>query len=377
MGDMNIIVAVACIFLWYFLFEKIIEKRWEKNLKVKVHCNRDYAYEGEELELVEEIENRKFLILPGLKVKFTTSRYWDFKEEEKGVTTDQYYRNDVFSVGGYERIRRVLPFTCLKRGYYILGDIEVFASNYFYTKEYVKKQYQEQWVYVFAKRVRTPQMDLLFKQMLGEVITRKRVSEDPFYFVGIRDYQTYDTMRQINWKASAKTGELKVNRLEHTAEQSIHIFVFCEQKNVEWDRNMEEYVLRFVATLTERFLMEKIPVSFVCNGFDVETGQWIAIGTGSGENHMRCIDEGIARIDLNKGGRSIEDSLSFFEATMKEEDLHIVISTSQSVTFQKFLQQKKAEKYDFLWVLPHYETEQVQVESSLKEQCMEWITYTE
>ena len=92
---------------------------------------------------------------------------------------------------------------------------------------------------------------------------------------------------------------------------------------------------------------------------------------------MRCIDEGIARIDLNKGGRSIEDSLSFFEATMKEEDLHIVISTSQSVTFQKFLQQKKAEKYDFLWVLPHYETEQVQVESSLKEQCMEWITYTE
>ena len=131
---MNISVAVACIFLWYFLFEKIIEKRWEKNLKVKVHCNRDYAYEGEELELVEEIENRKFLILPGLKVKFTTSRYWDFKEEEKGVTTDQYYRNDVFSVGGYERIRRVLPFTCLKRGYYILGDIEVFASNYFYTK---------------------------------------------------------------------------------------------------------------------------------------------------------------------------------------------------------------------------------------------------
>ena len=89
---------------------------------------------------------------------------------------------------------------------------------------------------------------------------------------------------------------------------------------------------------------EKIPVSFVCNGFDVETGQWIAIGTGSGENHMRCIDEGIARIDLNKGGRSIEDSLSFFEATMKEEDLHIVISTSQSVTFQKFLQLKKNPK---------------------------------
>ena len=36
--------------------------------------------------------------------------------------------------------------------------------------------------------------------------------EDPFEYRGIREYQPYDDMRSVNWKATAKTGDLKVNQ---------------------------------------------------------------------------------------------------------------------------------------------------------------------
>lgn len=370
---MRIVFALLFIGVWYFFFQKIIEKYWDRNLTVIVRCNRDYAYEGDELKLVEEIVNQKYLILPALKVKFTTSKYWDF-HEENGTTTDQYYRNDVFSVGMNEKLQRVLPFTCRKRGYYVLGNVDIFVSDYFYTREFIRRQKGEQWVYVFPKRVYTPQVEEAFQKIMGNVAAKKRCYEDPFLFAGIRDYQSYDTMRQINWKASAKTGALKVNRLEHTAELSVHIVVFFERENVVRDKAMEEQIIRLAASLAERLLAKQVPVSLRCNGLDVESGKEIVIGAGSGENHMRCVDEGLARINLEEGGSNMEGAAAFLDKAIEGQALNVLLSTDQTAVFQETLLQKMQEEISFLWLLPHYATEPVNVRAELTEQLVELIT---
>ena len=48
-------------------------------------------------------------------------------------------------------------------------------------------------------------------RMLGEQESRRKYLEDPFAFASIRDYTMQDPMKNINWKASAKTGDLMVN----------------------------------------------------------------------------------------------------------------------------------------------------------------------
>ena len=47
--------------------------------------------------------------------------------------------------------------------------------------------------------------------MIGSITSRQFLYEDPFEFRGIRDYTITDPMNKINWKASARSGNLMVN----------------------------------------------------------------------------------------------------------------------------------------------------------------------
>lgn len=362
---MRIIMAFVSLMILYFMIQKIFKNRWCKDLSVTVKCNCDFVYEGEQLELVEVIENRKYLPISALKVKFSTAKEWDFGEDSV-TTTDKYYRNDIFSVGSYEKITRRLPFVCKKRGYYVLGDMDIFASDFFYSHEYLQRQKGRQWVYVFPKRVHRPEINVLLQKTMGVIDVKKSLYEDPFSFGGIRDYQPFDSMKRVNWKASAKTGELKVNQLESTKDISVRIVLFFEELVAARRVELEEYCISLGATLAEYFLGERISVSLDCNGCDKETGNGISIGLGSGDYHMRNIDEGLARIDLEQAGRKIEESANLFPNDMKMYDLCFVVSGCQSLEFQKMLLKEKEER-TLYWVLPCYEHEKLSIQKDLQE----------
>ena len=71
-----------------------------------------------------------------------------------------------------------------------------------------------------------------FVQLNGEMLTRRHLLEDPFEYRGIREYQPYDDMRSINWKATAKTGDFKVNQMGYTSLKSVRIFFNIQDDNI-------------------------------------------------------------------------------------------------------------------------------------------------
>ncbi|MBQ5559106.1 MAG: DUF58 domain-containing protein [Lachnospiraceae bacterium] len=371
---MRVIVVCILICVLYQLYQWAFRKWWDKGLKIQVSCDHEYAYEGDNLHLVETIENRKILPIPALKVKFTTSKFWMFEGVEHGTITDKFYRNDVFAVGGNERVIRKLPFVCKRRGYFFLGDVDVFGGDYFFSKEFMKRFSNKQWVYIFAKRVSCPKLDFFYKQMMGDMISKKRLFEDPFTFAGIRDYESYDTMRRINWKASAKTGELKVNTYAFTAEQNVNLVLFFEQKNVEWDKNMEEYAISLVATIGEYFIRDRVNVSFYSNGLDAENGNSMSLLEGSGQHHLRRLDECLARIDLLYRDNEMEHEEVFLERALKMDEINLVVTTCQTALLQEKLLQKVEEGYQIRWLLPHYEMDIPKVDERLKEYLLELVS---
>lgn len=374
---MRVVVSWILIYAFYWLVQTYFAKHWDKNLTVRIFCEKEYAYEGDELCLIEELENRKHLVLPAVTVKFTTSKYWEFFEQKEGATTDQYYRKDVFSIGTKERIRRKLPFICKQRGYFVLGDMDVFVQDFFYENGYMKRVKNEQWIYVFAKRVRTPEVENAFRHMLGEVMAKTRLYEDPFTFSGLRDYQSYDTVRKINWKASAKTGQWKVNCYEYTTALAINFLLLFEQKNVDWDKSMEEYAISLTVTMAEKFLEHGVNVSLKSNGLDAENGRQIEVGAGAGNYHMRRMDEAIARINLFQTQKELESAEDFLERGMQRDSINLLITTCRSQRVQQMLKEKAAEGYDFFWMLPHYEMDLVSVDEELGKQLVEIVTYLE
>lgn len=98
----------ACL---VYLFQSwIYEKYWDKGLRLTLGFSKDAAYRKEEVDLIEVVENRKKLPLPILTVKFETSRNLVAKDDKNSSVSDNYYRNDIFTMRSMRKVTRTIPF---------------------------------------------------------------------------------------------------------------------------------------------------------------------------------------------------------------------------------------------------------------------------
>lgn len=266
-------IAFVLVVLQMLLYKKY----WEKNLYVSVTFGQNAVYEGDKGEIIEVIENRKRLPLPMLKVKFQTSRNLGFLSEKGSKTTDQYYRNDIFQVGGGEKLTRTLHFVAKKRGYYRINNIDLAASDLFFLNEYRQSRTTTQYMYVYPDIFREENFRLSLQKLNGEIIVKRHLLEDPFEYRGIREYQPFDDIRSVNWKATARTGSLKVNQKNYTAMQTIRIFLNLDDDGT-WKKDREiEKSMQMAMGIASFFLAQGIRVSCYANGRDILTDEPVEI----------------------------------------------------------------------------------------------------
>ena len=183
---------------------------WEKGLSAELLFSRESAVEGEECLLLERVENRKLLPLPMLKVKFQVSRNLRFSDEGDGAVTDKYYRNDILSLGPRQRVTRKIPFLCGARGYYRIRGLDLVAADLFLTREMIAEAEADTTLYVYPRPAAGVELDTALQKLNGEILAKRHMLEDPFEYRGIREYAAFDEMKTINWKATARMGELMV-----------------------------------------------------------------------------------------------------------------------------------------------------------------------
>ena len=348
---MELVAAAIAAYLIYILQKYLYRKYWDKNLSVELHLSKDTIVVGEELTLIESITNRKLLPLPLLKVKFKTSRYFTFPDLENANITDNYYRSDILSLMMYQRLTRQLPFQVKHRGYFFVDRADVICSNLFISSEMVKAWSQDIVLYVYPKLLDVPDLDALFKNLLGMVLTKRFTNEDPFEFRSIREYQPYDALKSINWKASSKTGALQVNAYNYTSSFQVKILLNLEQETTLRQEDLEEESISLVASLSSRFLAQGIPVSFHTNCLNIRGEASENIKPGSGIHHMDAINKTLCLLDTNKKSFPFVDYMEN-ECLSGSNNYTIIISTYQKDDYQSLLCQMLASKIDFLWILP-------------------------
>lgn len=368
---MELIAAVIAAYLIYILQKCLYRKLWDKNLIIDLKLSKDTVVECEELTLIETITNRKLLPLPLLKVKFKTSKYFAFGDLENANITDNYYRSDILSLMMYQRLTRQLTFQVKHRGYYLVDRADVICSNLFVSSEMVKDWPQSITLYVYPKLLEVPGLDSLFKNLHGTVLTKRFTNEDPFEFRSIREYQPYDALKSINWKASSKTGDLQVNAYNYTSSFQVKIMLNLEQETTLRQEDLEEESIRLAASLAHRFLTQGIPVSFHTNCPNIKDKASESIRAGSGIHHMETINKTLSLLDTNKKTNSFVSYLGN-ECLSGQNDYIIFISTCQKEDFQSLLNQMIGIKIDFQWILPVNNDITVVVHDELKTKTTLW-----
>lgn len=360
------IFGIGIVAFLLFLVELLVYKLfWDKNLKVSMFFKQDGISEGEYGEILEVIENRKRLPLNMLKVKFQTSRNLGFLDDIGSKTTDQYYRNDVFQVGAEEKITRTLRFQGKKRGYYRINNIDLVASDLFFMNEFVKSMSTEQYLYVYPRVFKSEVFRLSLQKLNGEILVKRHMLEDPFEYRGIREYQPFDDIRSVNWKATARTGELKVNQKNYTAMQTIRIFLNLEDNGI-WKKDKEvEASMQIVMGLASFFLAQGIKISCYSNVCDILNDEVIEVQGISGIGQIDVLGKAFARADITKI-RPFFDLYRDVVLEEKDELFTFFVSPNGYTEFTELMKECKRQGLDCCWLYPKRSYEQAEVPEEIK-----------
>ena len=81
------LAALAAILLAILWLQNWIYRKYAlQDVHYRCYLSRDQVYEGDEIELIEELENRKWLPLPWFKTEITASRWLDFAGAQSQLT---------------------------------------------------------------------------------------------------------------------------------------------------------------------------------------------------------------------------------------------------------------------------------------------------
>lgn len=363
---MNTVLALLAITLLYLLQKVLYGRYWDKGLDIRLSFSENHAREGERLNLYETITNRKAMPLPVVKVKFEASRELIFDDTTNTNISDHFYRNDILSCLMYQKIRRTLGFKCGKRGYYTIDRVDAVGSDLFLSTNFVSVLPMQLTLSVYPKLLTDKQFDIIYTTMLGNTLTRRLINEDPFEFRGIREYQPFDPMKSVNYKASAKTGELKVNQHAPTSDESVHILLNLEQETIWQFTDLLEESIRLASTIAYEYLGNGVPVSFTTNGLDIINKKPSKIADGSGSSHEISINEALARIDTKL---TVPSFIPFLEEIVENRtgsDTLVLISSFQRNDFFDAMRTLKEENIPFFWIVPLHDDMEFDAPDDLK-----------
>lgn len=334
--------ALGLVIVSYIVIQILYRKYWEYNLEVQVFLPDENVHEGERASIREVIINDKFLLLPVLETRFTLEKGIVYVDLSNASVSDKLYRRDVFAVGMKRKISRTFEIDCVKRGYYTLDKLEIISMDLFMTQKFLGEISCFQEFYVYPKRVKSEKIQLLYQKIMGDLLVRKKLYEDPFSFGGIREYVNSDPMNRINWKATAKTQELAVNMYESSESQTVTIVLDTFGNQTTLEEALNEESIRIVAALSERFLKQGIEIMILANGCDKITKQ-PALDFTTKKLGITDIMQKLARLERGQ-------EVGIRELIESESIQNFTIIVSQNIRFQKEIVTLLD---DYVWVVPY------------------------
>jgi len=229
-------------------------------LAYKRYFSQPGTYEGETVMLVEEIQNR--FIMPLFRVDVHAYLYKELRLPGHTLAESGMQEfTSRFFLAPRTLIRRSIPVVCTKRGYYELDSV------------YVQRRSRtaKAKLFVYPRALAFEESNPMENAMQNLAQSNKRLFQDPFSYTGVREYRPGDPFRSINYKATAKTGELKVNERDFFSSRSFMVYIDFQVptypktlSTLQYTQMMEKS-LSYTADMVSKSINQGYSVGFAAN----------------------------------------------------------------------------------------------------------------
>jgi uncharacterized protein (DUF58 family) len=197
-----------------FAFGRWWSRKALKSLKIERKFP-DRAFLGEEVQVDLELSNPG--LLPAVWVRLHESLPVE-------MAVPNFFRS-VVSLGPREEVKLHYLLKARKRGYYPIGPLNLHSGDLLGITEQSTYEWGPNYLTVFPLIVPLVEISLPTHSPMGTLHHHEPVFEDPTRVIGKRDYTAGDSLRRIDWKASAATGRLQVKQFEPSISLETSIFL--------------------------------------------------------------------------------------------------------------------------------------------------------
>lgn len=360
---MEILAIAITVYILYRVQGAVYSRFWDKDLEVQLGFEKHQITEGETVVLEEVLENRKWLPVPVVFLNFKLSKHFHAPGEGRMLSDDHYTRSDMLSVMMHQRRRRRVELVCDKRGIYELVQPTLTGQSFFLDELYGKDIEAETRLEVYPRYVDAKRFMQLVQSVYGSHALQQFGQEDPFMHRGVREYQIYDSMKEINWNATAKTGTMKVHLMEHIASQNVSVYLNVQKESLSVHNEVIEESIRLAKTLCAMFSARGMKSCLYTNGTKEGGQEVIAVEKpAAGVEYMSRVNEALTHIFVEENGNIVahgrEQEYDFVELygqgieQAARDGQVVVISSGQPEGLRRLLRRMHQQGAAFLWIVP-------------------------
>lgn len=377
-------IIFIAIVAWFFSFVQrcIYRKYWDAGLEVDVEFEKNTCCELEENYIIEHVRNVKWLPLPILYIRFKLSKNIKSKSDDTYSGDDRFSRNDLFHIMMRQDVKRKIKIICQKRGRCQLDTYSVGVRSFFLEEEYDKEYLCSKELTIYPGSVNIAQFERLLMFIDGNLRVQHSQQTDPYMIRACREYMPYDEMHHINWGASAKSGELKVNVYETIADKNGYIYLNLNRDSLQTSDEVLEESIRLTKAFAQFYSKRGVKSCFKSTGTDGITNTPVKLEKArAGSEYINQVNERLTDIKLvheekNNYVKSQElDFLNLYKQDIllrAQEDMVIIISNSCDERLVQLLHELKKEERQFIWINPVEKTADFQEDKILLNKKFMW-----
>ncbi|MEX0818050.1 MAG: DUF58 domain-containing protein, partial [Pirellulaceae bacterium] len=204
--DLGLLAYAMYALLGILFVSRYLTGQWAESLTADRECNRLTAEVGDSVAVVVNIQNRGKLPIPWCLIEDLLPRRALIHEPPSLAVQGRRLQLSMLRAGAKQSL--LYQLTCNRRGYYQLGPLVLETGDLFGLHRRYRVATKPHFLLVLPQVIPLEGYDVSSKRPIGEVRMTYRLFEDPTRIAGVRRYEAGDPLNRVNWRATARTGQL-------------------------------------------------------------------------------------------------------------------------------------------------------------------------
>jgi uncharacterized protein (DUF58 family) len=260
--------VVTILYLFAGVF--IAGSWWSRRSINSVVCERNFttrAFLNEQIKIRLKIINQGWLPVVWMKVH---------ESMPVDLSIHKFFRQ-ALTLGPHAQTEFEYTLNARKRGYYPIGPLLSVSGDLMGLLDNQQRQVSADYLTVYPKIVPLSKLILPTRSPLGTLRHNQPIFEDPSRVLSKRDYIAGDSLRRVDWKASASVGRLQVKQFEPAIalETSLFLNLNSEEYDIRTRFHSTELAIVIAASIANWVIGRKQSVGLCTNGVDpgISTGE--------------------------------------------------------------------------------------------------------